>query len=149
MERLFSKFHSLHNISKFMRETLADLAGGPLSDWAWQKASLPISFGGLNLRSANLHVPAAFISSLAQSKPLMAGIMVHPVTPSTYLTEAVSMLADAAKMDDWLSVDDIDVPIRQQAYCLIRSTKPVTTLSLLPPPTLTPTVVSTLTPKYS
>ena len=37
-----------------IRETLSDLAGGPLSDWAWKKASLPSSFGGLNLRSASL-----------------------------------------------------------------------------------------------
>ena len=83
-----------------MRETVADLAGGPLSDWAWQKASLPISFGGLNLRSAILHAPAAFISSLAQSKLPTADIMDHPFTPPTYLTEAVSMLADTAKMND-------------------------------------------------
>ena len=92
---------------------MADIAGGPLSDWAWQKASLPFSFGGLNLRSANLHVPAAFISSLAQSRLLMAGIMDRPLSPSTHLTEAVSMLAKAAKMDDWLSVDDTDVPLHQ------------------------------------
>ena len=47
----------------------------------------------------------------------MAGIMDHLVTctPSTYLTEAVSMLADAVKMDDWLSVDDIDIPFHQRA----------------------------------
>ena len=44
----------------------------------------------------------------------MAGIMDHPDS-STHLTEAVSMLAGAAKMDDWLSVDDIDIPLRQLA----------------------------------
>ena len=33
-----------------IRETLSDLAGGPLSDWAWRKASLPSALGGLNLK---------------------------------------------------------------------------------------------------
>ena len=116
---------------------MADPAGGPLSNWAWQKAPLPISFGSLNLRSANLHVLAAFISSLAQSKLLMAGIMDHPVTPSTYLTGAVSMLADAAKMDDWLSVDDIDVPLHQQALSH-KIDKACYNSLLATPPTLAP-----------
>ena len=107
--------HAITAFDDLMRETLADLAGGPLSNWAWQKASLPLSFGGLNLRSANLHAPAAFISSLAQSRRLMAGILDRPISPSIHLREAVSMLANAAKKDEWLSVDDIDVPLRQRA----------------------------------
>ena len=57
--------HAIIAFDNLMRETLADLVGRPLSDWAWQKASLPLSFGGLNLCSANLHAPTAFISSLA------------------------------------------------------------------------------------
>ena len=107
--------HSITTFDDYMRETLADLAGRQLSNWGWQKASLPISFGGLNLHSVNLHAPAAFISSLAQSKLLMAGIMNHAISPSTYITEAVSMLADAVKVDDWLPLDDIDVPLHQRA----------------------------------
>ena len=33
-----------------MQESLADLAGGPLPDWAWLKTSLPVSLGGLGIR---------------------------------------------------------------------------------------------------
>ena len=41
-----------------LRDILSDLAGGPLSDWAWLKASLPSSLGGMagNVsRSSSLH----------------------------------------------------------------------------------------------
>ena len=79
-----------------MRESLSDLAGGPLSDWAWHKASLPSSLGGLNIRSANLHAPAAYISSLAQSGHLMGNIMSRPPPPSKHLADVVSDLANAA-----------------------------------------------------
>ena len=58
-----------------MREALSDLAGGPLSDWSWLKASLPSSLGGLNLRRAMLHAPAAYVGSLHQSNALIADIL--------------------------------------------------------------------------
>ena len=40
-----------------MRDALLDLAGGPLSDWVWSKASLPTSFGGLGVHQALRHAP--------------------------------------------------------------------------------------------
>ncbi len=64
-----------------MRDSLSDLAGCPLSDWAWKKATLPCSMGGLNLRSASLHAPAAYISSLDQSLHLVESILGYPPLP--------------------------------------------------------------------
>ena len=97
-----------------IRETLSDLAGGPLSDWAWKKASLPSSLGGLNLRSTSLHAPAAFIGSLTQSCSLITRIISQSnVSPSPHLAGAVSDLAHAAKRPDWSSVEEIDVPLCQ------------------------------------
>ena len=58
-----------------MLEAPSDLAGGPLPEWAWLKASLPSFLGGLNIRRASLHAPAAYISSLDQSKLLVARIL--------------------------------------------------------------------------
>ena len=46
-----------------IRECLEHIIGGPISQWSWLKASLPSSRGGLNLRSAALHAPAAFLGS--------------------------------------------------------------------------------------
>lgn len=98
-----------------MRDALSDLAGGPLSDWAWQKASLPSSLGGLNIRSATLHAPAAYISSLVQSRSLITKIIGHPPTPFRHLANAVSSLSHAAEMPEWISIEDIDVPLRQHS----------------------------------
>ena len=59
-----------------MRDALSDLASSPLSEWVWLKALLPSSRGGLNLRRASLHAPAAYISSLFQAtRDLVAGIV--------------------------------------------------------------------------
>ena len=63
-----------------MRDALSDLAGGPLSDWGWLKASLPSSRGSLNIRSASLHAPAAYISSTTQSRNLVTGSSVVIIT---------------------------------------------------------------------
>ena len=63
------------------RESLFKLAGGPLSDWAWRKVTLSSTMGKLNLRSAFLHSPAAFISSLDQSHHLVERILEHPLLP--------------------------------------------------------------------
>ena len=62
---------SAKDFDSLMRDALSDLAGGPLSDWVWKRATLPSSMGGLNLRSASLHASAAFISSLDQCQPLI------------------------------------------------------------------------------
>ena len=58
-----------------IREAMSNLAGGLLSDCGWQKASLPSSRGGLNIRRATLHAPAAYISSTAQSRVLVDKIL--------------------------------------------------------------------------
>ena len=85
-----------------------------MSDWAWHKASLSSSLGGLSIRSARLHAPAAFISSLALLGDLVDIIMGRLPAPSIHLADVVSDLATAAEMPDWVSVEDIDVPLRQR-----------------------------------
>ena len=54
-----------------MREALSDITGSPLPNWAWLKASLPSSRGGLNIRKASLHAQAAYISSQVQCQGLI------------------------------------------------------------------------------
>ena len=97
-----------------MRDNLSDLAGGPLSDWSWLKASLPCSLGGLNLRQALLHAPAAYIGSLQQSQSLISGILGHPPVTPVLLHHCISALAVAACKLEWSSLQDIDIPLRQR-----------------------------------
>ena len=116
--RCYLPSHIKDAISVFddaMRDTLGAIAGGSIPDWAWLKASLPSSRGGLNIRRASLHSPAAYISSLEQCKGLVARIMGGVPEPSRHLTSSVSALAEAAKRPEWGSIEDIDVPLRQRA----------------------------------
>ena len=113
--------HLSHSSSEFntaIRRTLESIVGGPVSDWSWLKATLPSSCGGLNLRSASRHAPAAFLSSYAASLPLVELILGHPPSPSPHTTAVVPALATAAARPDWLSLEDIDVPIRQRHLSL-------------------------------
>ena len=105
-------------------DTMSDLVGSPLTDWAWLKASLPSSLGGLNLRSASLHAPAAYVSSLAQSRDLVDRILGLDTSPSIHLASSVSALAAATERPNWVSLEEIDVPLRQRplSHCIDQAT---------------------------
>ncbi|ETW96706.1 MAG: hypothetical protein ETSY2_45945 [Candidatus Entotheonella gemina] len=94
-----------------LRDAVSDLVGCPLSDWAWMKASLPSSLGGLGIRPASLHASAAFISSFHQSEALISDILGHPAKAPFHQPGVVSALATAADRPQWLSVDNIDVSL--------------------------------------
>ena len=108
--------HIVHATAAFddtMRDALSELAGSPLSEWAWVKASLPSSRGGLNLRRAALHAPAAYVGSRAQTSELVAGIRGGTPEASEDLSGSITALADAADRPDWSCLEEIDVPLRQ------------------------------------
>ena len=63
-----------------IRDPLSDLSGRPVPDWSWLKASLPSSLGGLNLRQASLHAPAAYIYRLPPSMPTPGVVFVHEIS---------------------------------------------------------------------
>ena len=96
-----------------IRDSLADIAGGPLPEWSWRKASLPCSLGGLGLRNASLCAPAAYISSLNEVQPLIDTLL-QPALPPLHLSEVIADLASVAGHPDWVSSQSIDVPIRQR-----------------------------------
>ena len=96
-----------------IRDTLADIVGGPLPEWSWRKASLPCSLGGLGLRNASLCASAAYISSLNEAQPLIDALL-QPALPPLHLSEVIADLASAAGHPDWVSLQSIDVPIRQR-----------------------------------
>ena len=110
-------FYALQTFDQIMLEALSDLAGGPLSNWAWRKASLPSSLSGLVIRWASLHAPAAYISSLKQTSALATEILGKSPVPPTYLRASLSCLAEAASRPEWLTIQDIDVPLRQHSFC--------------------------------
>ena len=104
---------ALNYFDNVMREGLSDLVGSPLSDWAWLKASLPSSSGGLGLRQATLHAPAAYIGSVLQAQLLVSDILGHSPSHPPYFNASLSSLRIAAAKPEWAEVDDINIPLNQ------------------------------------
>lgn len=77
-----SKFASwfnplLQEFDSITREALSRILGGPASDEAWSQAKLPISMGGIGLRSAEDHAAAAFSVSFLAAQPLVRALLHH------------------------------------------------------------------------
>ena len=86
--------------------------------------SLRLYIGGLNVRQASLHAPAAYIASFLQSRPLISRILGHaanppPPPPPVHLPDTIRSQTLASARPDWVSIQDIDVPHRQ--HCLSRA----------------------------
>ena len=69
--------HAAEEFDNAVRDALEITMGGPMSDWPWLKESLPSRLGGLNVRSASLHAPAAFLASSLQSSQIVERILGH------------------------------------------------------------------------
>ena len=105
--------HTAKEVDNAIRQTLETIVGGPISDWSWLKASLPSSRGGLNLRSASLHAPAAYLASRYGSQSLVEWIIGHSSDSFPHSSSTVATLATAANRPDWRCLEDIDIPLRQ------------------------------------
>ena len=68
----------LEEYDRVTREGISRIIGVPLSDAQWLQANLPVSMGGLGLRTAEDHAPAAFASSYLSSQPLLRSLLKVP-----------------------------------------------------------------------
>ena len=93
---------------------LSHLLGGCPPPWSLLKASLPIAMGGLGLRRASLHGPAAFLWSVAPTRNLVQQISNHSFSDDT-LVPVFQSLSSSVGHYDWSKLDDFDFPISQQA----------------------------------
>ena len=50
------------------REALIRILGAPVGDQTWQQRKLPVSMGGLGLRAAEDHAPAAHAASILSAQ---------------------------------------------------------------------------------
>ena len=110
--------HALEEFDNTIRESLEAILAGTIPAWSWLKASLPSSRGGLSLRSASLHAPAAFLGSMTQTESLIEKILGHPPGPSPLTQLTLAALASATARPDWTSLDEVDVPLRQNPLSL-------------------------------
>ena len=71
--------------------------------------------GGLNIRRAALHAPAAYLGSLEQSRPLVERFLGYSFGPPSHLHVFIVALTAAADHPECLSLEDINIPLRQRA----------------------------------
>ena len=80
----------LEEYDRVTREGISRIIGVPLTDHQWLQANLPVSMGGLGLRAAEDHAPAAFASSYLTSQPLLRSLLCIPdEDPSEALSPAL------------------------------------------------------------
>ena len=68
----------LAEYDRVTREAIGRIVGVPLTNEQWLQANLPVSMGGLGLRTAKDHAPAAFSSSYLSSQPLLRLLLQTP-----------------------------------------------------------------------
>ena len=91
--------------------------GIPITEWSWLKASLPSSRGGINLRSASIHAPAAYLASASYSQELVGKMLGRPAA-SPLIGSVVAALSASASRPDWQALEDINVPLCQHSLSL-------------------------------
>ena len=72
-QEVFAEF----DVLLLLRETAESILGMPLHEFAWQQACLSNSGGGLGLRSAAAHAPAAFAASASATWHLCKAVDPH------------------------------------------------------------------------
>ena len=92
-----------------MREVLETILGG---------LSRSSSRGGVNLRSASLHAPSAFLASVSHSQGVVEKMLGHALILSPHTSSCVAALSTAASRPDWQTLEDIDVPLHQHSLSL-------------------------------
>ena len=112
-----SRPHQATSFDAALRETLEAILGSPTTEWSWLKASLPSSRGGVNLRLAALHAPAAFVASTSACN-LVGQLFNEPPSHSPTLGPAIAALSTSALRPDWEGPDEIDVPTTQRHLSL-------------------------------
>ena len=98
-----------------MREALESILCGPLSEWSWLKASLTSSHGGVNLWSASLHAPTAFVASSSRSQTLVGKMFGRAQGVSPNVSSTVAAISYAVSRHDWQCLENIDMPLGQHS----------------------------------
>ena len=93
---LLCKFDSV------IRGALSRLLGSTLTDTQWAQASLPAAMGGLGLRSAVDHAPAAHAVSLLSAQTLLDGLLGEDVNGPSLLQPLLDLISAKTGEDETL-----------------------------------------------
>ena len=92
--------------------------GIPITEWSWLKSFFRSSRGGINLRSASLHTPAAYLASASCSQELVGKMLGRPFGCFPHIGSVVAAPSTSASRPDRQALEDINVPLRQHSFSL-------------------------------
>ena len=101
-----SRFDSL------LYDSLSDTVGSFLSPWSWNKATLPVSLGGVGLRRASHYASAPTLGQCQSSSIVESILGSSPSGPD--LSSSLSDLSSLSGRSDWSSIQDVDCPLQQR-----------------------------------
>ena len=76
---------------------MENILGASFSDPQWTQCTLPLSMGGMGLRSAHKHAPGAYIASISESSILVQEITGQDITLDTHSAHNMLALEDGDK----------------------------------------------------
>ena len=96
------------------REALTRILGSPVNDPQWTQAKLPVSMGGLGLRSAEDHSPAAYATSCLSSHQLLLDILetTEEDNPPSLPQNLLTLLSE--KQDEEVTVESLQTKSQKE-----------------------------------
>ena len=100
----------LKEFDRITREALTRILGCPIGERAWLQAKLPVTAGGLGLRTAEDHAPAAYAASVLSARPLAALLLgrgvqeAAPPLPQRLLASMFTAMGEEAMEENLVGV---------------------------------------------
>ena len=95
----------LQDFDSILRETLESTLGTQIDDESWQQTQLSTAAGGLGLRSAHTHAPAAFLASTTGCQEICQKIDLNYVWDGSGLDTAAGLYNAQVPASKWVAVD--------------------------------------------
>ena len=88
-----------------IRDSITQILGVGVNDQQWSQVPLPVTMGGLGLRSAVDHSAAAYVASVIAAEPLKERILIHGDKPCS-LENALMLLSN--KVGEVMGREDVE-----------------------------------------
>ena len=93
---------------QLIRDSLNKILGVSLNNSAWLQAQLPITRGGLGMRSASNHASVAFLASWTNSVPLILQMIPSLELSPLSTVGALEHLSKVLEVEDAVSLESVD-----------------------------------------
>ena len=105
-----------NSFDSMVRDSLNRILGASLNDSSWLQAQLPISRGGLGIRSTLKHCSAAFLASISSSSAIVEDLAPSLDFSSVSNEEVREHLSSVLEMEETIP-DEVSNGMSQRVWC--------------------------------